>query len=652
MKKYYNLNQLNWVLAGCTPHQWQLNPFSDINEIPALETDPIPAAVPGSVQNALRLAGKLPDWNQGLNAPLCEWVENRHWLFQTEIPGRWLGKEKTVRLVCQGLDDRGWILVNGKILSRFENGFVPHEVELSQVLIEGNNLLQIIFDVPARWLGQFGYTSQMTDWKARFYYTWDWVSRLVQIGVWDVITLEVSDGLEIQNTKPKTTYDPVSQIGKLYVEGKVNALPGWRVSIELTHAGEKIFFQEKDCENFNLEGCSSDGLDISAWYPAGCGDQPLYHLEITLIDNQGNLIDKKERIIGFRSIEWTQCQDAPQDADPWICVVNGKSLFLQGFNWTPIRPNFADVTDSEYRKRLELYRDLGVNVLRVWGGAVLEKEIFYQLCDELGILVWQDFPLSSSGVDNWPPEDETSIEALSFTAKSYIARRQHHVSLLCWCGGNELQGDLQGGKIGIGKPVDLSHPLIKRFADIVAEEDEGRRFLVTTSSGPRFYINPDDIGKGLHWDVHGPWKLPAGMEEWRSYWDKVDALFHSEVGAPGCSPVNIISSFSGGMELMPASIANPYWRRTSWWIEWEEFSQEMGREAGSLQEFVEWSQNRQAQALAIVANALKSKFPRCGGVIFWMGHDCFPCTANTAVIDFHGEPKPAALALGEIFRRG
>jgi beta-mannosidase len=327
-------------------------------------------------------------------------------------------------------------------------------------------------------------------------------------------------------------------------------------------------------------------------------------------------------------------------------VVNGTPVFLQGVNWTPIRPNFADVTAEEYRQRVQAYRELGCNVLRVWGGAFLEKPVLYDLCDELGLLVWQEFPLSSSGIDNWPPEDAGSIAALTAVAESYVRRRQHHVSLLCWCGGNELQGSLDGGKTGGGKPVDLSHPLMRAFADTVARLDPGRRFLASSSSGPLFYAHRSEFGKGLHWDVHGPWK---GESE--EYWREDDSLFRSEVGAPGASPADIIRDHAGNLPLLPGTADNPLWRRTSWWIEWPEFLAEQGREPATIEEYVDWSQKRQAMFLVRAASACKARFPRCGGFIVWMGHDCFPCTANTAILDLYGRPKPAALALAEVFRR-
>ncbi len=128
-------------------------------------------------------------------------------------------------------------------------------------------------------------------------------------------------------------------------------------------------------------------------------------------------------------------------------------------------------------------------------------------------------------------------------------------------------------------------------------------------------------------------------------------FLRSETGAPGASSADIIRRFAGDCDVMPATPANPLWRRTSvWWIEREQFVREHSREPESLEDYVDWSQARQARALKAAAAACKKRFPRCGGFIVWMGHDCFPCTANTSVIDFHCRPKPAALALAEVFK--
>ena len=333
-------------------------------------------------------------------------------------------------------------------------------------------------------------------------------------------------------------------------------------------------------------------------------------------------------------------------ADPWICVVNGRPVFLQGVNFPPIRALFADVPPSEYDKRLKEFRKLGCNILRVNGCGFLEKKCFFDLCDELGLMVWQDFPLSSSGLDNWPPEDKQSIEQLSAIAKSYIQRRRNHPSLIVWCGGNELQGDLNGRKCDSGKPCGLDHPLLARFAQITRQIDPQRRYLATTPSGPRAWWSWNDRGKGICWDVHGPYN-----RESQQYWAADDALFRTEIGCPGAAPVSQIKKYAGKLNPMPATVDNPYWNRpTCWWVDWAALTTEHGREPKDLVEYVTWSEQRQSDCLCLGVKACKDRFPRCGGVLLWCGHDTYPTPSNTSILDYEGNPKPAAIALLRIWR--
>ena len=633
MKTQYDLSQLDWTLSGWTPDLWRMNQTAEIGASPSAEVPAIPAKVPGSVQYALRKAGIIPDWNLGLNHRECEWVENRHWIYEAVIPDEWIEQGKTYHLNCRGLDYNGEIYINGLLVKEFNNSHLPVTPDITPFLQKEKNILRIMFGLPPRWLGQFGFTERMTEWKPRFNYTWDWTPRLVQIGIWNNIFIEATDGLEITEFRCTTDADT------LQIKGKAS---DGIVVISLSRDGEIIREEELPAaKNFSL---TWSDLPVELWWPNMHGDQPLYDLTCQLLDKNGSEKHKVIRRVGFKHIEWTPCEGAPENADPWICVVNGKPIFLQGVNWTPILPNFADATEDDYRKRLILYRDLGLNILRVWGGAFLEKKCFYDLCDELGILVWQEFPLSSSGGSSYPPDDEKTIAEMSEIAKSFIARRQHHVSLVIWSGGNELcTRDF--------KPLDTSHPLIKRFEEICAEEDPTHRFLATSPTGPSFCFSGENVGKGVHWDTHGPWKAEGDLSQWAEYWSMDDSLFRSETGSPGPSSAEIIRRSAGEYDVMPISQTNPLWRRGShWWVEPEQFAKEHGREPKDLEEYVAWGQERQKQALTIAVKTCKDRFPKCGGVIIWMGHDCFPCNANTSIVDFDGNPKPAALAIADIWR--
>jgi len=647
MRIRHDMSQLEWNLTGWTPELWRLQKTAELGLDANAEISSVPVVVPGSVQNALRSAGIIPDWNIGYNARLCEWVENRHWIYETAIPDTWLTKDMKYRLVCEGLDYSGWIVLNGKEVAVFRGSHMPHVFDLSNRLKEHGNILKIVFDMPPRWLGQFGRTSRIKEWKVRFNYMWDWTVRLVQLGIWDKLYFEVTDGNMIRELRCCAAANPGDSSGTLKVNGWVEGAAAV-ISISLEQNGQILRTEELHPADFNLSGADWN-LPVDLWWPNLHGNQPLYRLTVKALDGDRQVIDCRERTIGFKHVEWKPCQGAPPHADPWLCSVNGKDIFLQGVNWVPIRPNFADVTDDHYRRYLTQYRDLGFNLLRVWGGAMLEKEIFYRLCDELGIMVWQEFPLSSSGVDDYPPDEPQAIQDIVAVTKTYIARRHHHVSLLIWCGGNELitrEGDAY-------RPVDASHPLVRQLQSTVTELDPIHRFLVTSPSGPTVHGNPGTFGYGLHWDIHGPWRPERGLEEWRQYWLNDDALFRSELGACGASPVELIRKYAGDMNPLPINGDNPLWKRPiNWWLEINQFINEHNRHPVNVEEYVVWSQERQQQALCIAIKACKDRFPRCGGICVWMGHDCFPCAANTSIIDFEGNLKPAAKAIGMILKSG
>ncbi|MHB0998837.1 MAG: glycoside hydrolase family 2 protein [Armatimonadota bacterium] len=646
MKTQYDLSQLKWRLSGWTPFVWRMNQTVELGETPSSEILAIPAKVPGSVQESLKQAGTIPDWNNYPHWFDCEWVENRHWIYEAVLPKEWIEKGKTFRLHCEGLDYAGCIVMNGKIIAEFCGSYVPYEFDLTPHLTEDVNVLRIAFENSPRWLGQFGFTSKMKEWKPRFNYTWDWTVRLMQIGIWDSIYIEATDCQEIRDFKCVTDAQSSDSTGSLKVEGRAIACDAAKIKVMLAKDGKTVKEDTMSASQFTAVGIAWSGIPVELWWPNLHGDQPLYDVTVTLMDQSGKEIDKIYRRVGFKEMIWVQNEDAPEGADPWICVVNGKPIFLQGINWVPIRPNFADLTEADYKKRIDLYKELGLNILRVWGGAVLEKETFYNLCDEAGIMVWQEFPLSSSGGDSIPPDDEKSVNEMAAIAKSYINRRQYHVSLAVWSGGNELVSPDNES------PATLAQPMIKRFQQVVQQNDPTRRFLETSATGPKAYAHAENYGKGLHWDVHGPWKPGGDLKEWAEYWAADDALFRSESGSPGTSSVEIIRQHAGDCEILPIAATNMLWRLPMpWWLENDQFAKEHGRQPENLEEYVAWSQNRQAEALTIVVKACKDRFPKCGGVILWMGHDCFPCPANTSVVDFNGDPKPAAIAISKIFKQ-
>jgi beta-mannosidase len=594
----------------------------------------VAAPVPGSVQQALRNAGVLPDWNKTLNSFKCEWVDHRDWIYSVEIPREQLEGNRRV-LRCLGLDGYGLVLFNRTQVGTFRNGYVPHAFDLSGVALQETNVLEIVFNDLPRFNGTPNISSQIRDLKARFNYAWDWMPRNVQIGIWDDLWIEVDANPALEELRITTSYSISAGKGSLCLQGAVPDDAALSVTLD---GVTKRSFSGVEVN----AGVTLAELDVSLWQCNGQGEQRLHSLCLELAGADGACVARREERIGFKQVAWLACEGAPAEAAPWICELNGEKVFLVGVNWTPIRAHYADVSEADYRKRLEAYREIGFNVLRVWGGAFLEKEIFYRLCDEMGFLVWQEFPLSSSGPDNQPPDDQHTVAVWSDVARSYVKRRRHHVSLLIWCGGNELQ-TAADGSAGIGTPLTVNHPMLGGLAKVCADEDPVTRYLPCSASGPTFVADESDFGKGIHWDVHGPWRIESD-----EYWRQDDALFRSETGAPGASSMAILEDYYPGCDLLPVSEDNIHWRRCFWWIDEAGFVEAKGRKPESIDAYVAWSQEHQATALTRALNASLDRFPAIGGFIIWMGHDSFPCLANTSILDFHGERKPAATAIQSI----
>jgi len=649
MKQYFDLTTLNWTLSGYRPEHWAAGASMELGSRLRPEIAPIPMSVPGSVQAVLRNAGIIADWNYGLNSRSCEWVERREWVLEAMLPDEWFvcaDLSVNWEFDADGIDGLGAVFVNEQCVGCLDNAFMPYQFDVRTALRSSGNCVRIVFSDQPAWLGQIGYTSRMSLNKPRFNYGWDWTPRLVQLGVFGSVHLTASKGGRIEAWRGYTEFDPASGTG--HAIAVLQCLDAEGMTVELSvRDGDRVIGSMRAPAgqmDYRLEL-----LQVEPWWPNGLGEARSYQLHILLLDADGVVVDQSARAIGFRHIAWRPCEGAAPDALPWVCVVNDRPVFLQGFNWVPIRPNFADVTDEMIRQRLETYRDLGTNVLRVWGGAVLESETFYAECDRLGILVWQELPLSSSGIDNWPPETPEGVATMCEIAESYVARRQHHPSLLMWCGGNELQGSLTGGKQGIGLPVTIEHPMLAAAGSVIARLDPTRRFVPTSASGPTFTADESRFGQGLHHDVHGPWNHTGDLASWKKYWDGDDALLRSEAGMPGASPTDLIRAHADGHEL-PADATNPYYLHTaSWWLQWDTYGA-AGGDLNDLDAYVQWSQSRQAEFLSIAARACKDRFPRCGGFIGWMGHDCFPVPINTSVIDYDGRAKPAAWALRDVFQ--
>ncbi len=649
----FDLTNLDWTVEAWRPYSWRLGRSMETNVQFAADVGPFPADAPGTVQQTLIREGVIPDWYEGVHSRDAEWAENRHWIFEAWIPEDAVPKGEPVQLRALGLDYGGWIQIDRKDVAEFSGALIPHEIDLTEHLSDGkSHLLGIVFDEPPAEQGQIGYSNRSKFFKPRYSYSWDWVPRMVPIGITDRLFLVSGVTIGFQVEHVQSDLDEDNKTGRVVAKVAATSAAA-EITATVSDGGKAI----KETTMPADEGTVTlvlGGLTVEPWWPNGMGPTKTYTLELAAKDASGSVIWSESRPVGFKRIEWQPCEGAPEEAEPWICVVNGKPVFLQGANWVPPCASYPDSKEQDYCDLLTLYRDMGCNLLRVWGGGILETESFYRLCDEFGILVWQEFPLSSSGINNAPPRDLAAISKLVDISASYIQRRCHHVSLLMWCGGNELmeRRTTNGPEV----PVDYDHPCIAAMKAVVARNDPSRRFVPSSPSGPAFYAHPDNYGKGVHHDTHGPWGLgPANggfktLDDWRQYWEGDDSLLRSEVGMPAAATREQFDRYHGGMPVWP--VTNEYWRHSSsWWLQWDRYGEQLKDldDEAALNEYIRLTQEVQAEAYAIAASTSKNRFPKCGGFFIWMGHDCFPCAANNSVIDFMRNPKPAYYALKKVY---
>ncbi len=637
-----DLSQCRWELTGWRPLVWKYARSLETTFWLEPEIGPLQARLPGSVQQNLLDAGLLPDWHDGLNARAVEWVEHRHWMFEAELPEM----EAAPTFVAESLDYSGWILVNRRVAGLFRGPHQPVEIDLDTAwgTGQGPRRLAIVFAIPPELHGQVGYTSETRELRPRYTYGWDWCPRLVASGARGTLSLISSKENAIRLIAMRTELEADFCTGHVMVRLQ---LPE-PLHVEISAGGKSTVLE-------GATGSQEIALSFpspSLWWPNGQGNQTLYEVKIVVRGKGGEILRKWTRQVGFKHVEWRPCEGAPKEATPWICVINGRPIFLQGVNWTPARLADMDTTRGEMERLVGLYREMGCNILRVWGGASLESEEFYAACDRAGLLVWQEFPLSSSGLDNVPPRDLEVIGELGDVARHFIRARQHHASLLIWCGGNELQEGYENEDRSQRHPCNEENSCLKAFAEIVASEDPGRRYLPTSPSGPVFLAHRENFGKGLHHHVHGPWGLGdfRDLDDWRDYWENDDALFRSEVGVPGMADEDVLHRHADGHPLWP--LTSPLWRHTAnWWTQEQRLGELVDglSPSAALLACIDHTQREQAEGLAIAAKACKDRFPRCGGFIVWMGHDCFPCPANTSLIDFTRNPKPAWHTVQSVF---
>jgi beta-mannosidase len=300
--------------------------------------------------------------------------------------------------------------------------------------------------------------------------------------------------------------------------------------------------------------------------------------------------------------------------------VNGEVAQIRGWNWVPLDVNVGVPRPEKLERLLRLAQRAGVNLLRVWGGGVIESDEFYAWCDRLGLLVWQEFSQSSSGLESIPSDEPEFIATLASDAREIVPSRAWHPSLAIWCGGNELD-------------ADDSTPAIAALREVVRELDPGRAWLPTSPVGEL--------------DVHGPWEH-QGLREHYAHYDARTSRLHSEFGVEGMTNRAALDRLIAPDHRWPADRTNPVYEHLgAWWNNAPLVQACFGGRIEDVETMRRASQWLQYDGLRY---AVEATLRRGAGVIPWQFNESFPNAWCTSAVDWHGEPKPAYHGVARAYR--
>ena len=603
-------------------------------DIPGSAFTAVPAEVPGSVYHDLLAAGRIPDPfyrdNETEALKLMEYDFHYSRAFQAD--GELLDCG-AVLLRCEGLDTLAAVYINGAEAGRADNMHRTWEFDVKDLLREGENNIAVHFASPTKFIRE-SYAADPADGtadamegfpslrKAHCMFGWDWGPRLPDAGIWRDISLLGVDTARIRDV-----------LVKQFHEGGRAALEIDTHIARLTDAPAEVRVSVTAPDGTVLTGagetCRIEVPDPRLWWPAGYGGQPLYRVEAELVSG-GTRLDVWSRRIGLRTMTVSRVKG--EHGESFSHCVNGVDIFAMGMDYIPEDNLLPRVTPERTRRLLEDARAANVNTIRVWGGGYYPDDYFYDICDELGLLVWQDF-MFACAVYNLTDAFEETITA-EFVDN--IRRLRSHPSLALWCGNNEME-QFAGSGMWI-RAMRQKSDYIKMFQYIIpkvlkAEDPQAFYWPSSPSSGGDF-DEPGDPSRG---DVHD-WDVWHGLKPFTDYRNYLFS-YVSEFGFQSFPCMETIESFTLPEDRNIFSyIMEKHQRNATANGRIVTYLSQNYLYPATLDKLVYASQLLQAQAMQYGVEHWRRNRGRCMGAVIWQLNDCWP-VASWAGIDYFGRWK-------------
>jgi beta-mannosidase len=609
-----------------------------------------PATVPGCVHTDLLALGLIPDpFLRDNELPVLD-VAEHDWVYRLQFtPDAPLLQHESIALRCEGLDTLATLTLNGTLLGETSNMFRTWEFDIKPLLKRGRNTLEITFAAahPAfrrmqakhflpGWMSEFTQGGQWLR-KMPCAFGWDWGPRLVSCGIWKPISLVGWSTARLADVAIAQDHLRSGSV-RLAVNATIERS-------RHTPAGAlKLCVRLVDPRGHAVEiaqpvpaGDTAAALQLTIahpelWWPNGMGAQPLYRVEVQLLTADDAPLDVTTRRIGLRRLELVRKRD--KQGETFHFSANGVPFFAKGANWIPADSFPTRLTRGDYARLLQDAAAAHMNMLRSWGGGIYESDAFFDLCDELGLCVWQDFIFACM---TYPAFDATWMDNVREEVIQNVRRLRHHPSLALWCGNNELEMGLVGPEWNERQMswADYSKLFDTLLPELIATHDPARAYWPCsphTSVGERTDFNSASSG-----DVHF-WEVWHRMQPFEWYLTS-QARFISEFGFQSFPEPATVRGYTAPADRNITSPVMELHQRSGpgnakiihYMLDWFRLPCDF--------DMTLWlSQILQGIAIQLGVEHWRRSMPFSMGALYWQLNDCWP-VASWASIDYHGRWK-------------
>jgi len=607
-----------------------------------------PAQVPGCVHLDLLRNKLIPDPFFRDNEAKLQWIEDADWEYRATLqaPADFLAR-KNVDLVFEGLDAYAEVYLNGKLILTADNMFREWRVPVKPLLKPGANLLRVVFPSPIKaaakiaatdkWRAQTQTEEKTYVRKAAYEYGWDWGPRFATSGIWRPVRLEAWEAARISNLHI-AQLDVTAKVAHLTAQVEVTATEdaSAKVTLDFTHAGKKVELSRTVELHTGLNRIDLP-IEVSSpqlWFPAGYGAQTLYQFNAQL--HFGNRIeDQSTTRAGLRSIVLRR--DLDQWGRSFEFIINGIPVFGKGADVIPFDSFPTRVTTEQYRRILQSAVDANMNMIRHWGGGYYETQEFYDICDELGIMVWQDFMFGN----DWQPGTYAFKQNAESEAEFQLRRLREHPSIVLWSGNNETEGALNWNgreKLSPAARFQMWQDYLTVFSGIIART--ANRLAPETPYWPSSPSSDyEETSPSFQSGDFHDWSVWHGRVPFSEY-EKHFPRFMTEYGFQSFPEMRTIEAFTTPEDrasiFTPVMLAHQKNNEGNSII--HDYMLKYYSEPRDFASFLYASQVLQAEGIKVGAEHLRRIRPRSMGSIYWQLNDCWP-VASWSSIDYYGRWK-------------